>query len=273
MVRTLLILCTILAVATPVLAVTFNHAEHDGYVADEPCATCHVEEAQSIVPDKKVCLQCHDEDFARKVDYPSLASHGPLWAFQHRAQAKGGAIDCSRCHEQNFCLECHIDGRADEQGEFGNNLANVHRGDFQVSHPIAARTDPQLCNSCHEAKFCSDCHDTFNRADLGFASHRRAWSDLQTSPSGPAHRFFDESQCQGCHPNSILLSHDWSGSHAREARKNLATCQACHPEGDVCLKCHSAKTGLGINPHPADWGDIKGRLERASDGRTCRRCH
>lgn len=274
MVRTLLTLAIVLATCAPVLALTFNHAEHNGYIEDTPCATCHVEEAQSIVPAKEVCQQCHDADFARDVDYPSLTTHGPLWAFNHRAQAKGNAINCAQCHEQDFCLECHTGaGRADEMGELGNNLANVHRGDFQVSHPIAARTDPQLCSSCHENRFCTECHDSFNRADLAFDSHRRAWSDLQTSSAGPAHAAFDESQCQGCHANSVLFAHDWSSSHAREARKNLATCQACHPDGDVCLKCHSAKSGLSINPHPADWGDIQGRLKRASDGKTCRRCH
>jgi len=274
MVRTLLTLALILVTSAPVLAVTFNHTEHNDYVEGSPCVTCHVEDAQSIVPEKSVCEECHDAEFADDVEYPSMTSHGPLWAFQHRAQAKGTAINCSQCHEQDFCLECHSNaGRADEQGELGNALGNVHRSDFQVSHPIAARTDPQLCSSCHETSFCNDCHDSFNRSDLAFKSHRRAWSDLKTSPSGSAHSAFDESQCQGCHVNSVLFSHDWSGSHSREARKNLATCQACHPDGNICLKCHSAKSGLGINPHPADWGDINGRLKRASDGKTCRRCH
>lgn len=273
MVRILLTLCMILASSALALAITFNHAEHDGYVEDSPCGTCHVEDAQSIVPDKQVCQECHDADFAEDVDYPSLTTHRPLWAFQHRAEAKGQAINCSQCHDQNYCLECHIDGRADEMNEIGNNLANVHRSDFQVSHPIAARTDPQLCSSCHENRFCVDCHDSFNRNDLAFDSHRRSWSDLKVSPSGSEHRFYDESQCQACHPDSVLPSHDWSGSHAREARKNLATCQACHPDGNVCLTCHSARAGLGVNPHPKGWGDIKGRLDRASSGKTCRRCH
>jgi hypothetical protein len=71
----------------------------------------------------------------------------------------------------------------------------------------------------------------------------------------------------------VLPTHEWYPNHAREARKNLATCQACHPEGDVCLTCHSARTGLRVNPHPRDWDDIKDRLRDASDNRTCRKCH
>ena len=34
-------------------------------------------------------------------------THGPVWALNHRAEAKGDAIDCSACHEQSDCLECH----------------------------------------------------------------------------------------------------------------------------------------------------------------------
>lgn len=268
--RYLLAICLLIfATGAPAMAVTFDHAEHDGYVKGASCDACHVDEAFSIVPEKKVCLECHDKDFAESVEYSSLSSHGPLWAFNHRPASKGSAMDCSQCHEQDFCLECHKSGFADEMGMLGNSLANVHRDDFQVSHPIAARTNPQLCSSCHEAKFCEECHDTFQRSDLAFESHRKGWSD------GPVyHGGFTPEMCDACHPdNSVLPSHDWSSNHSREARKNLATCQACHPDGDICLSCHSARSGISVNPHPDDWGDIKGRLERASDGRTCRKCH
>lgn len=259
--------------ATPALAVTFNHSEHNTYLEESDCTTCHVEDAFSIVPDKSVCATCHDDNFAQNVDYPALTTHRPLWAFDHRAQAKGNSIDCASCHQQQDCLECHKSGFADEQGDFSNNLANVHRSDFHVTHPIAARTDPQLCSSCHESKFCSDCHDSFNRNDLAFDSHRRGWSDIQVGGSGPTHDQYTEDQCQVCHVDSVLPSHEWTSSHAREARKNLATCEACHPQGDVCLQCHSASIGLGVNPHPKDWGDISNRLDKASGGRSCRKCH
>jgi hypothetical protein len=155
-------------------------------------------------------------------------------------------------------------------GAFSNNMIHVHRSDFHVTHPIAARTDPQLCNSCHEPKFCSDCHNDFAPADLAILSHRRGWSD---GTLGGAHAFFDDTQCQGCHINSVLPTHDWSNRHAREARKNLVTCQACHPEGDVCMTCHSAISGLRVNPHPSDWGSIKDNINKASGGSTCRKCH
>ncbi|MGA1844554.1 MAG: cytochrome C, partial [bacterium] len=80
-------------------------------------------------------------------------------------------------------------------------------------------------------------------------------------------------QCQTCHPNSVLPAHRWSSEHAKEARRDLHLCRNCHEDADVCIKCHSARTGLRINPHPRDWHTIKGNLRRAADGRTCRMCH
>ncbi len=269
------ILWTVISVcffAAPALAVQFNHEAHQGFLDVEPaCSYCHKEEAETIVPAKEACLRCHQEDFYAQVTVPGTRTHGPLWAMNHRESAKSGNIDCSACHEQSFCMECHKAGFADEMGELGNNMVNVHRSEFRVTHPIAARTDPQLCSSCHEKQFCVDCHARFAPEDLAIASHRKGWSLLEVV--GTPHENFTEDMCQQCHPNSVLPAHQWSSSHAREARKNLVTCQACHPEGNICLTCHSARTGLRVNPHPKDWDDMKDRLRDASDNRTCRKCH
>lgn len=272
MTRILLIVSAVLLIGGPPLwAADFDHAAHLAKVKDADCVFCHGAEPEQIKPAAKACLDCHDQTFVDQVSFPALRTHGPLWSFQHRPDAKAGTNDCATCHAQEFCLECHQSGRADEMGELGNNMANVHRAEFSVTHPIAARTNPQLCSSCHENSYCVDCHEQFAPADLALDSHRRGWSDLTVG--GSPHGNFAPDSCQACHPNSVLPAHEWSSAHAREARKNLATCQACHPEGDVCLSCHSARTGLRVSPHPQDWSDIKDRLKNSSDGRTCRKCH
>lgn len=264
----LVVLVTSTSWATP-----FDHKEHLTYLDGESCQTCHLGDAESIVPEQARCLECHEQEMVSEVTFVGLKTHDATWTMNHRTVAKGQAIDCASCHQQNDCLECHSAGFADEMGNFGNAMTNVHRSDFHVTHPIAARTNPQLCSSCHEPSYCSDCHNDFNRGSLAGASHQRSFSSLTVGGSGPAHESFSETQCQTCHSDSVLPSHEWTTQHAREARKNLVTCQACHPEGDVCLKCHSARSGLGVNPHPKDWDDIDGRMLRASDGRTCRKCH
>jgi len=271
-VRILLLLSILVLVALPAAAVQFDHDEHLGYLDDQDCATCHVDGAFSIVPDKSVCVECHDQTFADDVTYPALKSHGPVWSFNHRLEARVGNANCESCHAQDFCLECHKSGFADEMGTIENNMVNIHRSEFQVSHPIAARTDPQLCASCHENRFCVECHQQFSPADLAIQSHRRGFTDGTNSG---LHALYTEAMCQTCHPSGSVLpsATGWSSNHAREARKNLATCQTCHPEGDVCLRCHSAVSGLQINPHPKDWGDMYETLDKASGGRSCRKCH
>ena len=281
MTRKVFLSLTLLMVGvTVVWAGDFNHQAHLGdYVPGTSCDTCHLADALSIVPDTKICLDCHDKEEVADVNLRQSKTHGPVWALNHRAEAKGNAIDCAACHSQKYCLECHKSGFADEMGEFGNNMINVHRDDFQMSHPIAARTDQNLCSSCHETRFCSDCHDDwrFRTGDIGSPSHRRSFGLGFDQPDIDAiHAGIESSQCDSCHLQSSVAPdfHSWSIGHAREARKSLITCQACHPDGDVCLSCHSAKGGAGgYNPHPKDWSDFKNRLDRASNGRTCRKCH
>ncbi|MBE0504929.1 MAG: cytochrome C [Desulfuromonadales bacterium] len=260
--------------ASTLWAADFKHDAHLAMAGDPPCITCHTADAQGIQPDKKVCLECHDQAFVNTVKLPGLLTHDVTWALNHRGPTVSKSIDCAACHEQDYCLDCHKAGRADEMGNLGNTMTNVHRSEFSVSHPIAARTNQQLCNKCHESKFCVECHDDFNRADLALDSHRKGFIN---GSFGGAHAGYSEQECQDCHRTpqglTVLPSHQWSNSHAREARKSLATCQACHPDGDVCLKCHSDKSGLRVNPHPRDWDEIKNRLKRASDAKTCRKCH
>ncbi|WP_432821118.1 cytochrome c3 family protein [Trichloromonas sp.] len=276
--RVLLTIVLLLAAGTQVWAAGFNHNDHvNEYVDGAGCDTCHVAGAESIVPDTAVCLECHDEELIGSLSLPEPRTHGPVWALNHRAEAKGSAIDCAMCHEQSYCLDCHKAGFAHEQGAFGNNMSNVHRSDFHVTHPLAARSDQNLCSSCHEPDSCTECHDRFRlRGDgIGSPSHRRTF-DLGFNTSMDDHPT-NSTQCDDCHlQTSVAPSfHDWEIGHAREARRSLSTCQACHPDGDVCLKCHSARSGIvpRFNPHGNDWSDRKGRLKDASNGKTCRRCH
>jgi hypothetical protein len=277
-----LILSLVLLVAGATLAwgMRFDHRAHlEEYVPGTSCDACHLPDAPSIVPDKKVCLDCHDQDYADMTSLGRIKTHGAVWALNHRSEAKSGAMDCAACHQQSFCLDCHKSGFADEQGDFGNSMINVHKSDFHVTHPIAARGNQQLCASCHEPSFCSDCHTDF-RGRTGRASgpsHARTFGLGLNGNVDAIHAGMDASfNCDACHLQGMVVPsfHDWSVGHAREARRSLATCQACHPQGDMCLNCHSAKGGAGgFNPHGKKWSDRAGRLNDASNGKTCRICH
>jgi hypothetical protein len=219
----------------------------------------------------KDCNECHK---ANNVE----PTHGSYWVKEHRLVKDKLPNNCKDCHQQSFCMDCHYGGGIDRDlhvSNFGPDYTPMsHRTDFREIHPIKAREDPRACYRCHDANsFCEECHSKFAPDQLAPVSHRRQFSDINLTSIGPNHAQFTPEQCQTCHINSVLPTHQWSSSHAMEARRNLSSCQTCHPDGDVCMKCHSAVAGLRINPHPRNWGAIVGNLRSASGGKTCRQCH
>lgn len=217
------------------------------------------------------CTECHR-------DANVVPNHRAGWNADHRLAAVKADANCASCHEQSSCAECHHGGGVDAglhvSTDRGPNCKpKSHRTSFLEIHPIASFDSLNSCARCHQSSFCSDCHKRFRPEDLQFQSHRKGWSDLSATSGGPKHSTFPPDSCQTCHPNSVLPAHEWTGAHAREAKRNLQTCQACHADGDICLKCHSAKSGLRVNPHPDNWGSIKGNLNRAAGKRTCVKCH
>lgn len=173
-------------------------------------------------------------------------NHGSDFTREHRALARKAGNNCSQCHDQGMCLDCHqgglMSGTDLGKENFGRDShPKSHRSDFVSIHPIKAKDNPQQCYRCHEAKsFCNACHSRFPKGSLKIKSHLRS-GDSQT--------------------------YMWSSEHATEARRNLQSCQTCHADGDVCLQCHSATKGAKINPHP------RGFKSSNRNNKTCRVCH
>lgn len=191
----------------------------------------------------KACNDCH-------VVNNVGPNHGSFWMRDHRLYKEKLPSNCNDCHQHSFCLDCHTGGGIDRDFHVSNSgvdyMPRTHRTDFREIHSIKALDDPRTCVRCHDAeRFCAECHDRFPKGTLNIKSHQ------MLGPNGQKYTFA-------------------IGEHSREARKNLQSCQACHPEGDVCIQCHSSgKT----SPHPRGWNRTAGRLKRASDQRTCLKCH
>jgi hypothetical protein len=218
----------------------------------------------------KECRGCHKGEGA-------VLTHDDDWVRGHRLVAVKPDKNCATCHKQSFCLDCHtgggIDVKLDTEIVRAGTAPSSHRTDFLEIHPIKAHDNPQTCGRCHAAQYCSDCHAKFRGDQLQVLSHRKGWSNLTAGGSGPQHQTFTAAQCQTCHPNGLLPQHVWSADHAREARRNLQACQTCHSDGQVCMTCHSGRTGLRINPHPRGWDKVKESYKKKSDGRSCTKCH
>lgn len=231
-------------------------------------ATSHKDFAEMSFKD---CEECHQSSGAR-------LNHGEFWIKEHKLAANSQTNNCKDCHEQSFCLDCHKGGGIDRNLHISNSgvdyMPSTHRTDFKELHPLKAKEDQRSCLRCHDSKkFCAECHSKFSVNSIVNDSHRKQFSSIPLSSIGPTHASFSPAQCQGCHVRGVLPHNQWAQAHAREARKGLATCQTCHADGDVCMKCHSAVTGLRINPHPRNWSKISGRLRSASNNKTCVKCH
>jgi hypothetical protein len=186
------------------------------------------------------CNDCHKSEGI-------APTHGADWLHQHRVYAKDGEKNCAACHKQQFCLDCHqgggISAKLSTKNYRSDYVPKDHRSDWLMIHPIKAKGDPQYCYRCHAKQYCSQCHSRFPKMNIQ--------SHLMEGPNG-----------QGYSPAS-------ASAHAAEARRNLQSCQACHPSGQVCIQCHSAKAG-GINPHPRNWTNIDGNYR---DSAVCGQCH
>ena len=198
-------------------------------IAHKEYATMEIKECNDCHKGEGIALN-HDTDFVRG----------------HRVLASKAGNNCSQCHEQKWCLDCHQGGGTGDdlsKENFGRDYKpKSHRSDWISIHPIKSQDNPQQCYRCHDQKYCTACHSRLpqnNLKSLGFKSH-----DNQLGAS-------------------------WGSEHSTEARRSLQACQTCHAEGDTCKKCHS--TGGGVSPHPR--GFKAGNFKDRSNGKVCQKCH
>lgn len=188
------------------------------------------------------CNECHKSEGV-------APNHDSDWVRGHRVLASKATKNCGDCHQQKYCLDCHSGGGTGDNltlENFGRDYKpGSHRGDWIDEHAIKATDNLQTCKRCHDDRYCNECHSRFPGGDLRIKSHRP-------------------------NPNAAGgQSYLWSANHATEARRNLQSCQACHPDGDVCIQCH--RSG-GVNPHPRNWGNIRGVYSGRAP-QVCFKCH
>jgi hypothetical protein len=194
---------------------------HGPFALSDPgsCANCHTQ---------PTCLSCHLQGNARALVVERLplptperprgveiargaeSVHPVDFATQHGGWAATGALQCTQCHTQTYCADCHA----------GQDSRDFHLPNFMERHAVevfAGRTD---CQSCHSTEaFCRDCH-----IGVGVAS------------SGSMDAAFHTAQPL------------WLLTHGEAARTNLVSCTSCHRQTD-CLACHSTIRGWGVSPH------------------------
>jgi len=251
-------------------AVAMSHAKHlELKEVNEDCRTCHLELPEPGRPEAKppmaACTGCHrhEEEYASggcrscHQDLTRFALR-PLSGFSHRAdylrahpadaRARGAA--CATCHEQTFCAECHArTAPAPVVALLPERVDRllIHRGDFVGRHDLEAKADSATCARCHGTSFCAECHAT------------RGLTSFSSAPLDPHPLGFSD-------PRSAAF-------HGPVARRDIATCAACHDQGaaSTCVQCHRVG-GVGGNPHPASWLARHDRAELSTNP-MCLACH
>jgi hypothetical protein len=226
--------------------VRFSHSTHAG--AGLACERCHGDVtalAADGAPrriDKPECLACHEESRVEErcatchleIDENwAPPNHGAGWMTMHGRIARSAnpqdfTEQCSFCHQQSSCVDCHMDEPPPNHTQFWR----------QRGHSIEARIDRDRCATCHQSDSCDRCH-----SETAPISHRGAWG-------APL-----DMHCLSCHLNGTReceLCHDGTPSHLSATPMppgHLPTfnCRQCHgltaplphvDKGDECIACH-----------------------------------
>lgn len=145
---------------------------------DGACSRCHRQ---------TFCAACHDG--ARRPGF-----HADNFVMRHASPALTSASECSSCHQvQAFCRDCHRQiGTAPAAGSGLTGRYHNAQPTWLFGHGGAARRALETCVSCHQQRFCLQCH-----------SSSRGW---KVSPHGP-------------------------GFQADMGDRNAAMCRICHTQG------------------------------------------
>jgi hypothetical protein len=308
----------------------------------EACDGCHGDQHPQTAETSRHCADCHPHVQELRVTATSSISAPTLEFSHAAHLDRGAACsdchgdfsevglatirhlpreaDCMSCHDgkqaSQRCSTCHpsgSDGRlltaigddpvADALIPRGSSAWGAeHDLAFVQDHAGVAKSNPELCATCHDESSCQDCHAgpirplRLHAADYvnGHAVDARA----ATQDCSSCHSL--QVDCRGCHTRigvsdsddegqfgvgSSLRFHpdDWAGppgslqGHAMAAQRNIATCTSCHGE-DTCLACHAtteaASPGLDVSPHGPGFANSKRctTLE-AHNHRVCLKCH
>lgn len=266
----------------------FNHSFHIEQ-KDMECTDCHkgLEEVELAteenLPSMEQCLECHNDITAPKqcrgchtaeaVLIPD--THTSDWTITHKHTARYTKAQCSSCHEDNYCEDCHSGTRLLEtgssdkdyinpnspssEGEKNMTVTRIHDINYRYSHGIDASSKKSNCILCHqETQFCVRCH----QEDEKITYLKPSWH------SGANWGALVEAVGSG------------GGKHAELAKRDIERCASCHDsqgEDPVCLMCHRdfiPGRGNDLKTHsPGMFSGMDRGSWHINEGSICYNCH
>jgi len=206
----------------------FSSKPHNKYVE---CRTCHLYHRENETTGRiykngnaKFCLLCHekksfkDEKYPPKIDWPSHIGNSKI----------------IKKSDEKVCLNCHMKQVHEMKLKTADN---PHPGKWIKDHNVFAKSNREICSSCHTAEKCSSCHMK-NKP----SSHKTDW--LKKHPEIGAK---NQSSCETCHKKNPCIScHKLEMPHPENfgethkdliAEKGKTLCFNCHKE-QFCKECH-----------------------------------
>lgn len=247
------------------------------------CLTCHEQAETSetgkdaLFPSIEVCENCHSEG---EVGNPEVLSPVKDYSvkFSHKLHLSSG-LNCKSCHtkvsektsigeyslpKMNDCMSCHESKAVSKECNTCHLpteklMPPSHTPNFIHTHGTMANVSAKElnvnmnCSSCHEPKFCQDCHEGENLDRLThplnyqFTHALEAQGKEKECTTCHTERMF----CIECHSQNQVMPHNhtagWTnnfpndgGRHKVEALNDLESCMACHEQDaqQICQPCH-----------------------------------
>lgn len=252
---------------TPKMATCFRC--HDGKRAPNTCGLCHetlgVRKPSVFTPewveghkaevggDRASCQRCHQEDFCNNC-HRMATPHQSTWLDNHPQEFRKSKQDCSVCHADSFCKDCH-------------SIKTEHKLGWLTKHPSEFRRDPQQCDRCHDRLFCSDCHERYQAHPQGWLQLHPGQAKQKPETCKTCHK---ENFCVGCHQGQVPAGHQdatWLRTHGGQVATS-ASCRTCHTQS-FCLKCHQNQKP---SSHDSRWRKLHPIQAKASS-EACKTCH
>jgi hypothetical protein len=268
--------------------------------ARETCERCHANAER--VP--LIAALSRDARFAslesgRAARYDVPASHqGGDWRDKHGASARQSPVSCANCHTQTSCETCHAGGSGTSRTAIralpgpgvraglgvspSRIVLPLHPVGFQTRHGSAAASGGVNCTQCHAQQVCAGCHSAPESRRFHSPNFvERHAVDVFTNGADCQTCHNTQRFCLDCHRQSGVAAeakmnaafHDgkatWILSHGQAARTGMESCASCHRQND-CVRCHSASSGWGVNPHRPGF---QASARASANSASCRWCH
>lgn len=236
-------------------------------IPSEVCELCHVM-PRKVMPSPGIIIVHgrHAEKGIKCTFCHNRIAHGGVGGYEGEGEAKvkqvvfeGQVIKTGIYPDRmkmRYCMKCHTGGKGELEGP--RDCSVCHPKDFELkpknhlvasflkpldikvraAHTKGAKLDKEYCFSCHQDKFCFDCHGM----------------DMP-------------------HPKK-----DWTAGkkeHLALGKANPQSCVQCHPQANFCSACHHPDWKPEAGPW---WSTVAGQSQHkaavlAKGATPCFKCH